>query len=383
MTQTQLADAVADKAGLSRADAKKALAALEEVVLDEIGNAEKIKIGGVVQLDVRVRPATVARPGPEPCNRRGDHDLREAGLGRRQGSPAREGEERGSAALEGSEQVTRTSAGRVRPLRTRPASLCACGSRRRRSSRRAARSSTASAGHSDVGRRRARDRLERLRKRDVDDEHPDARPRLVRDRRHLSLHGARAHCGDAAHDHVARPCACVDLRLPHRLELRQDDGDRERPRRNRCAAGRPAVRRRGTHITANGSLFFPVLSYEQCAATIARALTIGVNTFVQVPFTGCGPQRCGHHAAVRAQRQLRGRERRRLVSPRRARRLGHHARADAAAAGACVRPAGCACSTSRSTSSAARRRSTTASTATTTSASPRWPTSSASTCTRS
>ena len=67
MTQTQLADAVADKAGLSRDDAKKALAALEEVVLGEIGNAEKIKIGGVVQLDVRVRPATDARPGRNPA----------------------------------------------------------------------------------------------------------------------------------------------------------------------------------------------------------------------------------------------------------------------------------------------------------------------------
>jgi DNA-binding protein HU-beta len=67
MTQTQLADAVAEKAGLSRADAKKALSALEEVVLDEIGNAEKIKIGGVVQLDVRVRPATESRPGRNPA----------------------------------------------------------------------------------------------------------------------------------------------------------------------------------------------------------------------------------------------------------------------------------------------------------------------------
>lgn len=67
MTQTQLADAVAEKAGLSRADAKKALAALEEVILDEIGNAEKVKIGGVVQLDVRVRPATQARPGRNPA----------------------------------------------------------------------------------------------------------------------------------------------------------------------------------------------------------------------------------------------------------------------------------------------------------------------------
>ena len=67
MTQTQLADAVAEKSGLSRADAKKAIAALEEVVLDEIGNAEKVKIGGVVQLDVRVRPATDARPGRNPA----------------------------------------------------------------------------------------------------------------------------------------------------------------------------------------------------------------------------------------------------------------------------------------------------------------------------
>jgi len=67
MTQTQLADAVAEKAGLSRADAKKAIAALEEVILDEIGNAEKVKIGGVVQLDVRVRPATQARPGRNPA----------------------------------------------------------------------------------------------------------------------------------------------------------------------------------------------------------------------------------------------------------------------------------------------------------------------------
>ena len=40
LTQTQLADAVAERADLSRADAKRALTALEEVVLDEISNAE-------------------------------------------------------------------------------------------------------------------------------------------------------------------------------------------------------------------------------------------------------------------------------------------------------------------------------------------------------
>ena len=67
LTQTQLADAVAEKADLSRADAKKALAALEEVILEEIGNAEKVKIGGVVQLTVRLKPARPARPGRNPA----------------------------------------------------------------------------------------------------------------------------------------------------------------------------------------------------------------------------------------------------------------------------------------------------------------------------
>ena len=67
LTQTQLADAVAERADLSRAEAKRALVALEEVILDEISNAEKVKIGGVVQLDVRVRPATQERPGRNPA----------------------------------------------------------------------------------------------------------------------------------------------------------------------------------------------------------------------------------------------------------------------------------------------------------------------------
>lgn len=67
MTQTQLADAVAERADLSRGEAKRALAALEDVVLDEIGKAEKVKIGGVVQLAVRVRPAQKARTGRNPA----------------------------------------------------------------------------------------------------------------------------------------------------------------------------------------------------------------------------------------------------------------------------------------------------------------------------
>jgi DNA-binding protein HU-beta len=67
MTQTQLADAVAEKAGLSRSEAKNALAALEEVVLEQISNAEKVKIGNLVQLTVRLKPATKERQGRNPA----------------------------------------------------------------------------------------------------------------------------------------------------------------------------------------------------------------------------------------------------------------------------------------------------------------------------
>jgi DNA-binding protein HU-beta len=67
LTQSQLADAVAERAGLTRGDAKRALTALEDVVLEEIGNAEKVKIGSIVQLTVRLKPAAKARKGRNPA----------------------------------------------------------------------------------------------------------------------------------------------------------------------------------------------------------------------------------------------------------------------------------------------------------------------------
>ncbi|HVU76194.1 MAG TPA: HU family DNA-binding protein [Gaiellaceae bacterium] len=67
LTQSQLADAVAERAGLSRAQAKSAITALEEVVLGEVGNAEKVKIGNLVQLTVRLKPATKSRKGRNPA----------------------------------------------------------------------------------------------------------------------------------------------------------------------------------------------------------------------------------------------------------------------------------------------------------------------------
>jgi DNA-binding protein HU-beta len=67
LSQTQLVAAVAERAELSKAEAKRVLAALEDVVLSEIGDAQKVRIGGLVQLTVRVKPATKARKGRNPA----------------------------------------------------------------------------------------------------------------------------------------------------------------------------------------------------------------------------------------------------------------------------------------------------------------------------
>src|SRR5512142_467158 len=67
LTQTQLLTAVAERPDLSKADAKRAIGALEDIILEEIGNAQKVRIGGLVQLTVRVKPATKARKGRNPA----------------------------------------------------------------------------------------------------------------------------------------------------------------------------------------------------------------------------------------------------------------------------------------------------------------------------
>jgi DNA-binding protein HU-beta len=67
LTQTQLARAVAERADVSRAEAKRVLGVLEEIVLEELDNAQKVRIGGLVQLAVRVKPAQKARKGRNPA----------------------------------------------------------------------------------------------------------------------------------------------------------------------------------------------------------------------------------------------------------------------------------------------------------------------------
>ena len=67
LTQSQMIAAVADRADISKADAKRALDALDQIVLEELGNAQKVRLGGLVQLTVRVKPATKKRTGRNPA----------------------------------------------------------------------------------------------------------------------------------------------------------------------------------------------------------------------------------------------------------------------------------------------------------------------------
>ena len=63
LTQSQLIGEVAEKSDLSKSDVKAVLEALEEVVLEQLADAEKVRIGGVVQLNVRVPASKVAPAG--------------------------------------------------------------------------------------------------------------------------------------------------------------------------------------------------------------------------------------------------------------------------------------------------------------------------------
>jgi nucleoid DNA-binding protein len=67
LTQSQMIAAVADRAEMSKADARRALDALDEIVLEQLGNAQKVRIGGLIQLTVRVKPAQKKRKGRNPA----------------------------------------------------------------------------------------------------------------------------------------------------------------------------------------------------------------------------------------------------------------------------------------------------------------------------
>jgi DNA-binding protein HU-beta len=60
--------AVAESAEPSKNDTNRALAALDEIVLEQLGNAQEVRIGGLLQPTVPVKPAHKTRSGRNPAN---------------------------------------------------------------------------------------------------------------------------------------------------------------------------------------------------------------------------------------------------------------------------------------------------------------------------
>jgi nucleoid DNA-binding protein len=65
MTQAQLADELADRVGLSRADAKRVLGELEDIVVDNLANCVRTQVAGVT-IEPKYKAATKKRMGRNP-----------------------------------------------------------------------------------------------------------------------------------------------------------------------------------------------------------------------------------------------------------------------------------------------------------------------------
>ena len=55
MAGTELVTEITDRTGISKTDVKHMLAELTEIVQEQLGNARKVKIGNIVQLEPKVR----------------------------------------------------------------------------------------------------------------------------------------------------------------------------------------------------------------------------------------------------------------------------------------------------------------------------------------
>jgi DNA-binding protein HU-beta len=67
LTQSEFQKQIAARSGLARTQVKQVMQALEEVALEQLANARKVKLGRLVQLDVRLRGATKPRQGRNPA----------------------------------------------------------------------------------------------------------------------------------------------------------------------------------------------------------------------------------------------------------------------------------------------------------------------------
>jgi len=66
LTQAEIVGELADATGFPRGEIRHVMAALEDLVTAELQEANKVKIGQLVQLEVKIRPARKARMGRNP-----------------------------------------------------------------------------------------------------------------------------------------------------------------------------------------------------------------------------------------------------------------------------------------------------------------------------
>ena len=109
LTQSQLADAVAEEADLTRAEAKRALTALEDVVLSRDRRRREGEDREHRPADRPSQAGHEVPAGPQPGHGRGDHDRSQAGVGRRARTRAREDEDGAAVGAEGQEGPRRLS----------------------------------------------------------------------------------------------------------------------------------------------------------------------------------------------------------------------------------------------------------------------------------
>jgi nucleoid DNA-binding protein len=67
VSQAQLIDEIAEDVGVQKGLVRNFMAALEEAVVFHLGECERVKIGQLVQLEVKVKPATKKRKGRNPA----------------------------------------------------------------------------------------------------------------------------------------------------------------------------------------------------------------------------------------------------------------------------------------------------------------------------
>ena len=120
LTQPQLLAAVADRAELPKADAKRVLDALEAVVLDELSHAQKVRISGIVQLTSNPPRRSAKAATPPPGSRSRSRLALTSGPGRWPAPSRRCRRCKRHAADSPPDEPTNTGLGKARHRRARP-----------------------------------------------------------------------------------------------------------------------------------------------------------------------------------------------------------------------------------------------------------------------